>query len=161
MDEGIACEGETKAGAGFNAMTILMTMNFRPDAGRVPKPVSLAVMEVVKANDGQPLNIVVKTQKRYSSDPQRKYYYGVLLTRIQGFILSQGGKFIDIDDLHAYFMVEVGKFTRERHLGHGEIAIIRRSYTDLSTQEAEEYHLKLRRWGAERGLDLPEPNEGV
>lgn len=141
-------------------MTLLMTMDFRPEAGRVPKNVSLAVMEVVKAQVDQPLTIAIKTRKRYSSDQQRRYYYGVLLTRIQGFILSQGGKYIDIDDLHAYFMVEVGKFTRERHLGHGEIAIIRRSYTDLSTMEAEEYHLKLRKWGAERGLDLPEPNEG-
>ncbi len=141
-------------------MTLLMTIDFEPEAGRVPKHVSLAVMDVVKGQDGQPLNMVIKTRKRYSSDKQRKYYYGVLIARIQGFILSQGGKYIDADDLHAYFMVEVGKFTRERHLGHGEIAMIRRSYTDLSTAEAEEYHLKLRRWGAERGLDLPEPNEG-
>lgn len=141
-------------------MTETMTFNFTPENGRVPRNISEAVRDAVfKVEPGQRLKLTVGKAKKYSSDPQRRYYWAVIIPRIQGLFLSNGGQYIDEQDLHSWLMWNVGGWTRERKGVRGEKILVRRSYTDLSTLEAEEHHTKCRLWAAERGLDIPEPNE--
>lgn len=128
--------------------------------GRVPESISIAVRDAVKNAQGQRLKLSLGKAKKFSSDPQRQYYFAVIIPRIQGLFLTGGGKWIDEDDLHSWLMWNVGKWTKERPGVNGEKILVRRSYNDLSTVEAEVHHTKCRQWAAERGLDIPEPNEG-
>lgn len=127
--------------------------------GKVPQNISLAVREAVSEARGERLKLTLGKAKKYSSDPQRRYYFAVIIPRIQGLLLTGGGKFVDEDELHDYLMWNVGKWTSTREGVRGEKMLVRRSYMDLSTIEAEEHHTKCRKWAAERGLDIPEPNE--
>lgn len=127
--------------------------------GKVPHDVSVAVRDAVAAAKGEKLKLTLGKVKKYSSDPQRQYYFAVIIQRIQGLLLTRGGKYVDEDDIHDYLMRHVGQWMREKDIGGGEKILVRRSYNDLSTIEAEEHHTKCRKWAAERGLDIPEPNE--
>lgn len=127
--------------------------------GKVPPDISVAVRDAVAAAKGERLKLTLGKAKKFSSDPQRAYYFAVIIPRIQGLLLTRGGKYIDDDEIHDYLMWNVGKWTKNRDMGNGEKMMVRRSYTDLSTVEAEEHHLKCRAWAAERGCDIPEPNE--
>lgn len=127
--------------------------------GRVPMDISLAVKDAVAEATGQRLKLTLGKAKKFSSDPQRAYYFAVIIPRIQGLLMSAGGKWIDEEDLHSWLMWNVGKWVKERSGVRGEKMQVRRSYNDLSTVEAEEHHTKCRQWAAERGLDIPEPNE--
>ena len=127
--------------------------------GRVPESISRAVRDAVLAARGESLKLTLAKARKLSSDPQRKYYWAVIIPRIQGLLLTRGGKYIDEDDIHAYMMRHVSKWLKERDIGGGEKMEVRRSYNDLSTAEAEEHHTKCRAWAAQRGCDIPEPNE--
>ena len=136
-----------------------MSFNFYAENGRVPEHISKAVRDAVNNAGGIRLKLTLGKAKKYSSEPQRRYYWAVIIPHIQGLLLTSGGQYIDEQDLHSYLMWNVGGWTAERRGVRGEKILVRRSYTDLSTVEAEEHHLKCRKWAAERGLDIPEPNE--
>lgn len=129
--------------------------------GKLPIGIKETLLRVIPTLAGKRMTMSLNIAKKYSSDPQRAYYFGVIVPRIQGLLLTQGGKYIDDDDIHSWLMWNVGKWVKEKDMGRGEKMLLRRSYTDLSTVEAEEHHTKCRKWAAERGCDIPEPNEGV
>lgn len=143
---------------GESGMTESRSFTF-VSTGKVPPEISVAVRDAVAAAKGERLKLTLSLAKKFSSDPQRAYYFAVIIPRIQGLLLSGGGKYIEEEVLHDWLMWNVGKWTKTREGARGEKMMVRRSYTDLSTVEAEEHHLKCRAWAAKRGCDIPEPNE--
>ncbi len=127
--------------------------------GRLPLKLGERVRDVLKALAGKPIHFVIEDQKRYSTNPQRQYYFGVIVTQFQEYFSSHG-MWYDKDDLHDMMMKEIVKlWIEEPNPFTGDIQKKRRSYNNLSTIEAENYHTLCRAEAAKRGFDIPEPHE--
>lgn len=127
--------------------------------GRFPIYVGERVRDVLKARAGHEIHFVIEDPKRYSTNPQRQYYFGVIVTAFQEYFAA-AGQWYDKEDLHDMMMKEVGKLWIEEPNPFTEtIDKKRRSYNSLSTTEAENYHTQCRAEAARRGFDIPEPNE--
>jgi hypothetical protein len=47
--------------------------------GKVPLSISMAIKEAVAAAKGQRLKLTLSKAKKYSTDPQRQYYFAVIV----------------------------------------------------------------------------------
>lgn len=104
--------------------------------------------------DGE-LEIVVRGAKSDRSNPQNRYYWGVVIS----LIADHTG--VDQMDLHEILK---NKFLREvvcfQTKTGKQLEIVGRSTTELKTNEFEEYLAQVRAWaGAELGIAIPLPNE--
>lgn len=127
--------------------------------GRLPTMLGERVRDVLKLLAGKPIHFVIEDQKRYSTNPQRQYYFAVIVTQFQQYFAAQG-QWFDKDTLHEMMMTGIGNLWKEEPDPFTETIIKkRRSYNSLSTVEAENYHTLCRADAARRGFDIPEPNE--
>lgn len=128
--------------------------------GTLPEHIRQRIKDCLFANEGKTVVVTISTPKKYSTNPQRQYYFGVIVEAIQSYFASEG-KWYDKDTIHASMKVEIGNLWKEEPDPiTGEIKKIPRSYNDLSTVEAEIYHGQCRQWAAEHGFDIEEPHEG-
>ena len=139
-------------------MKYLMRQQFKSE-GIAPDYVRRAVADIVQANIGTELVITVAKATKYSSDPQRQYYFGVIVEELARVFRHYTGDNWDKDDTHEYLMEHVGGFMVPFKAVDGSVNKRRRSYTGLSTVETEEYHTKCRAFAAKWGSDILEPNE--
>ena len=108
---------------------------------------------------GKPLVLTLGPAKKYSTDPQRRYYFSVIVERICAMWYRHTGERMDDLKMHHWLMDNIGKWFKEIIDLEGNPTYQRRSYMDLSTVETEEHHSKCRQFGAQWGEDIPEPNE--
>lgn len=126
--------------------------------GHFPPPVRHKLADAMKRMEGKRLKVSLAEPKRYSTDPQRRYYFAVIVEHCRE-IFYDAGTIMTKEDMHHWLMENVGKWFREVMGPDGVIIKIRRSYMDLNTQETEVHHTLCRQWAAEHGKDVPEPNE--
>lgn len=128
--------------------------------GRVPEGISLAIKDAVQKAEGKRLVLTLAEDKKASSDPQRRYYFAVIVESIRTMFLEHGTN-LTKEQMHRWMKKHIGNMEMEVITPDGEITTILRSYTDLTTMEAEVYHTECRKWAAERGCQIPEPNEST
>ena len=127
--------------------------------GKLPLILGERARDVLKQLAGKHIHMVIESPKRYSTSPQRQYYFGVIVTEIQNHFVANG-QWIDKDSLHEMMMTEIGELWVEQPNPFSEkITKKRRSYNSLSIEEAEIYHSKCRAWAAQQGIDIQEPHE--
>lgn len=98
--------------------------------------------------EGRAVDVVVKLHREQSSDPQRRYYFGVIVATLAEFCGY------DRDEMHAALKWKFLRYTDR--LGLDRVP----SYRELDTAAAERYHDDVRRWAVtEYGVNIPEPNE--
>lgn len=127
-------------------------------AGHFPAKVRESITAVMQRMEGKRLELVLRQPKKYSTDPQRRYYFKVIVPAIQR-LFFEAGTVIDKLEMHHWLMENVGKWFREVVTPDGEVTQVRRSYMDLDTMETETHHTLCRQWAAEHGVDVMEPNE--
>lgn len=128
--------------------------------GHFPQRIREQLAAALRRMEGKRLEVVLREPKRFSSDPQRRYYFAVIVPEIQQ-MFYEAGTVLTKDETHHWLMIHVGKWLRDVVTPDGEITQMRRSYTDLSTMEAETHHTLCRQWAAEHGRQIPEPNETI
>jgi hypothetical protein len=119
----------------------------------------LAIYDLDLFNDycrslsGNDIEVVVRKSKRSTtkpgSDAQRRYYWPVII----GLISDHTGDDEDSthEDLKVMFAPKVINKQGKR---------VRVTYSDMTTVQREEYHMKIRKWAAETfGIFIPLPNE--
>ncbi len=114
------------------------------------------IVDTLKGLPGKQVTITIEPPKQYSTNPQRQYYFGVIVTGFQDYF-AKHGKWYDKDTLHEMMMTEIGELYVENPNPFTEtIEKKRRSYNSLSVAEANEYHLKCHAYAAERNIYLDE-----
>ena len=108
-----------------------------------------------KSLEGKRIEVIVRPESRQRSNPQNKYYWGVVLK-----ILSNETGY-EPDELHLIFKDLFLKEYAEINKEDKRIVIpYLKSTTELSTQEFEDYLTRIKRWAAiELNIYIPEPNE--
>lgn len=100
--------------------------------------------------EGKDVEIVMRRPQKKTTDPQRRYYFGVIVAQI---CEAAGYGPEHKDAIHEYLK---GLFLQD----HSGSLLITKSTQSLTTTEREEYHDHCRRWAVETfGLYIPLPNE--
>jgi hypothetical protein len=108
---------------------------------------------------GKKIHITIEESVEFSSESQREYYFAVIVPAFAQHFASKGQIF-DKDQMHDSMMRGVGGFSNPYvNPFTGEPDGGRKSYTRLTKTQAEGYHTLCRKWAAENGFDVPEPNE--
>lgn len=126
--------------------------------GKLPQGIKETLARVIPTFAGKKVRLTLEEAKPHSSDPQRRYYFGVIVESIQE-MFKDAGTVISKDEMHEWLKANVGKLYKEVITPDGEVTYILGSYNDLTTSECESYHTQCRAWAAERGCDISEPNE--
>ena len=105
--------------------------------------------------EGKRVEVTVRPESKQRTNPQNKYYWGVVLRLIS----EETG--YDTEELHNIFK---GMFLREAaEITKGDKRVVIpyiKSTRDLDTKEFDEYIEKIKRWAAmELSLYIPDPNE--
>ena len=104
----------------------------------------------------------IKRDYRQRSNPQNKYYWGVVIPIVLEGLKGVGYEVEDEDDAHE--VIKAVFFKRKIKLkgrrGRPKELNVSGSTANASTQEFEERMEQIRRWGSEfLGIYIPEPNE--
>lgn len=107
------------------------------------------------------LEVEVGPARKGRSNKQNRYYWGCVIREVQLHIKETQGILVTKDWVHAYHMQTVFEFTPvvKTVLGEEVIYFDEKRLSACSTVEFEERMELLRQYWAERGCDIPEPNE--
>ncbi len=109
----------------------------------------------VRSLEGKPVELIVRKFRKSRSNPQNRYYWGVVIA-----LLVEAFGWDDDEESDKDAAEQMHDALRMMFLKvHFEELTTIRSTASLSTVEFEDYMLKCRKFGAERGCQIPEPNE--
>ncbi len=128
--------------------------------GRISEGVSLSIRDVIQQSEGKNLVITIKEQGKRRSDRQNAFYWGVVIPAVKG-LFEAAGTTCTPEDVHCYLKEHVGGMMKIIFLPDGSRRAIVESSTKLTTAEWESYITKIRAWGAQGGLVIPEPHENI
>lgn len=118
-------------------------------------------IEVLKEFEGKSIELVIKTKRKYRSNDQNRYYFGVVVPLIKKRIEDDFGERMTKEEVHEFLK---GKFNMEEKASQvtGELLHLPKSTTALSTTEFMEYVKIIRAWAIDFfEMDIPEPNEQI
>ena len=109
--------------------------------------------ENCKYYEGKKVDILIERHKDKRSNPQNRYWWGVMLKHIQEF-MNELGHDHSVQDWHDYYV-------NKGYFGYKDIMNIRvpKGSSESTTLEFNEAVEKIRREWAERGLAIPDPNQ--
>jgi len=90
--------------------------------------------------------------KQSRTNPQNSYYWGIIIPIISDYT--------GYTEIQTHEVLKSEFLPEQLNLGNKTV-ITNKSTTELSTIEFNEYTEQCRQWGAEQGLNIPEPNEEV
>lgn len=140
-------------------------MNPQRQSFRLPATASRAgeIARVVRVLErlppAVPFDVHVEQHKPRRSDAQNRYLRGVVYPTILRARLAGLGD-ATADELHEFFLgTHFG--WREVHLFGRRKFVPQRRSSALTKQEFSDYVAFVQRYMAERGIEIPDPNEGV
>lgn len=129
------------------------------EGGRLPDGVKQALLTILPPLAGKEVYLEIAEKKDTASDKQRRYYFKFIVGGFQKYYAEQGINY-DKDNLHDAMMKSIGGFNNPFvNPFNGEPDEGRKSYNELTKAQAEGYHTLCRKLAAEKGVDIPEPNE--
>ena len=129
--------------------------------GRLTRNRSL-LTDAVKSFEGKTIEIIVKRKRKTSSDPQRKYYWAVLIPIIKQAIKYQWGEIYSKEQTNEFLKMQFA-FDEKVNEATGEILRIPKSPTNqMSAFQREIFHEQCRNLAKEYfGVIIPLPNEDL
>lgn len=129
------------------------------ESGKLPEGIKHTLARVIPEYAGKYVRLTLEEKQESPSDKQRRYYFGVI---VEAYIehFKANGKILDKDQMHDSMMKTIGGFNNafvDPFTGEPDEG--RLSINDLTKAQAEGYFTLCRKWAAENGFDIPEPNE--
>jgi hypothetical protein len=107
-------------------------------------------------------NIVIKFERKGSkrSNPQNRYYWGIVIKEITIRLRELGHTWVSDEDVHELMKL---KFNYEHIVGEGgEVMELPKSTATLTKTQFAEYVEKIRMWAADfLGINIPGPNQSL
>lgn len=120
------------------------------------------IIKAIRYFDGKVFDIVFKPKKKDSSDPQRKYYWGVIVPIVQIAIREQWGEIRTKDFVNEMLKLEFA-FKEKVNQQTGQIIRIPISPTkEMTTIEREDYHSNCLQLAKDYfNVEIPLPNQDL
>lgn len=114
--------------------------------------------EWARQNTDKNIRVRFERKGKKRSNPQNRYYFGVVIKEITLRLRELGHQEIDDDTVHEMMKI---KFNYEPLTSeHGEVLEIPKSTTGLTTVQFIEYMDRIRQWAAGfLSINIPDPNE--
>lgn len=108
-------------------------------------------------------NVIIEVRKanKQRSNNQNNWYFGIALPLIIQSIVETTGEVYTKEDLHEFHLekvVEAHKVIKET-LGETIITYTHKRTSDMTTVEFMEFKEKIQVYWAERGINVPDPNQ--
>lgn len=120
------------------------------------------VQDALSRLEGKLVEVVVRLVRKQRSSPQNRYYFGVVVPAVKQ-MFEDAGNEVTTDDIHYFLKAEIGRFISTKFLkqrdGTPKLITVVNTSTKLTTEEWELWMLKIRKWAAEFGTQILEPNE--
>lgn len=119
------------------------------------------IMDVIASFEGKVIEITIQKKRKQRSNPQNRYYWGVIVPIWRNLLLNEWGEVHTNESTHEFLKMNFG-YNERVDESTGEIFRSPRSTTENSTVEMEEYHELLRQKALEMfGAVIPLPNEQI
>lgn len=119
------------------------------------------IMDVIASFEGKVITITIQKKRKQRSNPQNKYYWGLIVPIWRNLLLNEWGEVHTNESTHEFLKMNFG-YNERVDESTGEIFRSPRSTTENSTVEMEEYHETLRQKAMEMfGAVIPLPNEQI
>lgn len=122
--------------------------------------------EVVQAFEGKYIQVVFKRKRKRRSDPQNRFYWGVVIPEIIQGMIELGNNDLQLGNsshaemIHEFLKSELLDNGEEIILAGGELKKLPPSTTTTTTTEFMEYLDKVNKWAGEfLGITIPHPSE--
>lgn len=115
--------------------------------------------EDIKQFEGKHVMITIAKKKRKRSNPQNKFYWGVVIPMVKQGLRDAGYPIMGNDKVHDYLKLE---FLRDIVASEetGDMITVIKSTTELSTSEFMDFIAQLQQWASEfLNIYIPDPNE--
>lgn len=120
-----------------------------------------ALKDALNQFDGVSIKITIEKKKRNRSNPQNRYYHGVIVTSWQQLLRDEWGEIYSKEETHQFLKMNFG-CDEQVNYETGEVLRKPRSTTVNSTVEMEEFHEICRQKAFEMfGAIIPLPNEQI
>lgn len=131
------------------------------EGGKLPEGIKQNLLTLLPPLAGKEVYLTIEEKKDTSSDRQRRYYFGVIVPAYQEYFAGLGQHY-DKDNLHDAMMRNIGGFNNPFvNPFTGDEDQGRMSYNELAKIQVEGYHELCRVWLAEKGIQIPLPNEDL
>lgn len=125
--------------------------------GHLTRDADLRFLTALATNTGKDVKITVERGRKRSLN-QNSYYFGVVVPAVQDMLIEYGND-VDTEETHSFLKEHVGKLVSAVTDKRGRRMAIVKSSTALSSKEWEEYMERIKRWAAQEGVYIPDPNE--
>lgn len=137
--------------------------------GKLPPEDSDYLRQALKARSGRLTDIIVRPHRARRSNPQSRYYWGVVVKTIHLWMVGHGNA-VTKDDVHEFLKQSVGRHlfiirvetdmpAKGKKPARREYQTIVRSSAKLNKQEFSDWMELIRAWAAERDVIIPLPGE--
>lgn len=139
----------------------MTTLSFQmTPEGKLPEGIKVTLARSLPAFAGRKMRFTFEEAKKQRSIKQNRFYFGPMINAVRLWLLDNGSVF-SASDVHEYLWRNVLKETEMVVMPDGSTFERRLSSKDSTPADWEKRMDILRAWGAERGLELPFPNEGL
>lgn len=126
---------------------------------RIPADTMQQVLNVLRDFPGKRMKISLALVRKRRSDPQNRFYWGVVVPLVTKMFVDYGND-VAADDVHRFLKGKIGGMVKPIVLRNGEqVSFVVDTSTKLTTYEWEMWMEKIRAWAASIDLFIPYPNE--
>lgn len=118
-----------------------------------------AVENALTLFNDKDIEIQIKEIRKKRSNPQNRYYWGVVIPYIQGLLMQEWGENFDSESIHEFLK---SRFNSQDYVNEktGEVITISKSTAENNTKEMEDYLEKCRVFAFDFfNARIPLPNE--
>ncbi len=115
---------------------------------------------LLRAFAGKDVSLTAKRYAKQRSNPQNRYYYGVVLPIVVTFFKSYGND-VSPEEVHEYLKREVGGLVKDIVLPDGSEYRVTQSSTEADKLAWEDWMTAIRTWASKYQVFIPLPNEVI
>lgn len=121
----------------------------------------IRIKEAIESFEGKEIQLSIQKKKKMRSQPENRYYFGVVVVIFQKAIRSEWGEIWSKEQVHDLLKSRF-LFTEKVNEQTGEIVQLPKSTTECSTDEFEDFLFKCRQFAREWfNTEIPLPNENL
>lgn len=121
------------------------------------------IKRAIESFEGKEITITFAKAKKYRSNNQNSYYWGVCIPLVQSGLKEATGEYFGTNNIHYDILLKM--FAPELEIVNkstGQIMTRQISSSDMTTTQFLEFIMEVQKWASEfLGINIPDPNEEI
>jgi hypothetical protein len=121
------------------------------------------ILNALETFEGQEVILTIQKARKSRTNPQNRFYWGVVLQLVQSGLKDATGEFRSVENIHYNILLKM--FAPENEIVNietGECITEKITSSEMTTTQFAEYIMEIQKWSAEfLGINIPNPNEEI